>query len=543
MADDGSFWGGLMQGLQGAASDSATNPLFNMGLGLMSAAKPYGNVGDSLMQANQQTLQNRQSQQNLGMNRLNMQMLQAKLPVLQAYMQRAQGLMNPGQQSANAVPGSAPGPLSGAPSGMSINPQDALDTGTLGAMVGAPGAAELSKYPENYTKVQEALQTNRKMQLQGPMALLDSVRTSPNAHVLLQNMPDLASQYSQDAQKLGLPSDPTQATPDQARTWATLAYNRMAGTAGVAPKDMPNPVRQVSRGNGDVRDIDPITNKDVGGSPAVATSKFVQNGQVVELPTAQGVAQKLQPYDSSLYASSLITPQANEKAWQTVKATGEMPAQAGRDQIAFANESNYIAKRAAQEGVTSVSLAAKKQQLSAQQDVVKDFTNPGGTAGAKLGAVNTAVLHVNALLPLIDAMKSGNLTKLTAAKQAYQKETGVPAPTNYDTLANMAIGEINNVVNAKTGGDAAERDRIAAPFVSSRAPDVLKGAVKTAVGAMAGKTESLANQWDVATEGNQGNFGKFLLPQTATALGWMPHKDANGNKALVSPDGKYFKQL
>lgn len=519
-------------------NDMPSNPLVNMGLGLMQAAAPFGNVGTSLMNANQQTLQNQQARQNLGMNRMQMQMLQAKLPVLQSYFQRAQGMMN---RAPNGAAPTAPTTGGPAPNGMSIDPQDALDTGTLGAMVGAPGAAELAKYPENYTKVQEAIQTQRKMQLQGPMAVLDSVRTSPNAHVLLQNMPDLATQYSQDAPKLGLPADPTQATPLNARTWATYAYNGMAGNAGVAPKDMPAQVLKQNRGNGDVRDIDALTGKDVGGSPAVATSKFVQNGQVVELPTAQGVAQKLQPYDSALYAAGLITPQAKEQAYQLAKSKGDLTeAIAGRDPIAAGQLSSYIAKRAGEEGISGLQLAANQQSYKSRQGVLNDFTTGGSSD--KITAINTAVLHTNALLPLIDALQTKNLTRINAAKQAYQKETGVAAPTNYETLANMAVGEINSAIN-KNGGDVAERERITAPFKSSGGPDVLKGAVKTAVTALAGKTESLANRWDVGTEGNQGNFGKFLMPQTAKALGWTVHKDANGNKALVSPDGKYFKQL
>src|SRR5580692_2281972 len=81
-----SFWGGLMQGLNSAPA----NPMVNLGLGLMSAAKPFGNVGDSLMQANQATIQNRGAMQQQDLQRYSLERMKAMMPLYQKAMQSAQ---------------------------------------------------------------------------------------------------------------------------------------------------------------------------------------------------------------------------------------------------------------------------------------------------------------------------------------------------------------------------------------------------------------------------------------------------------------------
>jgi hypothetical protein len=530
------FMHGLMAGLQSAPA----NPLVNMGLGLMSAAKPFGNVGDALMQANQQTIQNRGAMQQQAIQNYSLQRMKQMMPIYQKALESASSSLGGnslgGMPAGNMTTGAQP-PVPSAPPNkyQPLDPLPMIGAGAIGqinagtALQGVPGMEKfgeaLSGAPAKQQAALEGMVKQRQQQIAEPLSNLDSIMTSADADTRLQKDPDLKALW--DSEQGGQPL-----TPPNARAYAGTIYNRLAGSAQSPVKPIPTMLQNVPGGQ-----VEPTTGKFSG----VPTSKYVQNGQVVELPTSQGIAQKLTPYDPSLLAAQQITPQALEQTYQVAKSKGDLTeAIAGRDPLAAAKVTNYIAQRAQQDG--SVDLAAKAQSYQASQKVVNDFTDPGGTAGGKLGAINTAVLHTNALLPLIDAMGSGNMTRITAARQAYQKETGVAAPTNYETLANMAVGEIGSAIN-KTGGDVGERDRILAPFAASRAPDVLKGAVKTAVTALAGKTESLANQWDVGTQGTQGNFGKFLLPQTAQAQGWTLHKDAKGNKAYVSPDGKYFKQL
>src|SRR6185312_11555689 len=101
MADDGSIVGGLM-GLKDP------DLLLNVGLGLMSAAKYGGNVGDGLAGALHNYQQQKLARQQLGMNQLQMQRMQAQLPIIQA----AAGAIGGGMPQ----PGQAgPAPMQGAP--------------------------------------------------------------------------------------------------------------------------------------------------------------------------------------------------------------------------------------------------------------------------------------------------------------------------------------------------------------------------------------------------------------------------------------------
>lgn len=396
-----------------------------------------------------------------------------------------------------------------------------------------------------------------------PLVALEAFSANPNAGKALlhpQNI-NAIKMWPQIAQRNGL--NPQDLSDINVQMGATLEANRHRAALGMPPLPMPKGFQTVQQGGGQSYQVqvggeDP--GKISGGASALPTEKYIVNGQVVERPKAQGVAQGLTPYDTSLFAASMVSKPALEDAYQQTKATGTPPPTAGRDPIAIAQEKSYIADRMKQDGVgnTGEYLAAKQQAYAAQQKVVSDFTDPSGKAGGALIAINTAVKHVGALTPLIDAMGSGNLTRINQARQAYQRATGVAAPTNYQTLANMAVGEINKAVTAN-GGDAAERESIAAPFDASGGPEVLKGAVQTAVTALAGKTDALRNAWDVGTNGTQGSFDKLLLPTTKKALGsgdqgksalpprnpqgWVLHKDSAGNQAYVSPDGKQFQEV
>lgn len=140
MADGSpSFMSGLMAGL----NNLPTNPLFNMGLGLMDAARPFGNVGESLMRANQVTMQNQSARQDQQMKQIQLNMANMKLPVLEQLF----------GASAQGAPAASPGPSQGAPpaavpsflapSGPTQAPQIGLDS----LMADSQGGQSAAKPP------------------------------------------------------------------------------------------------------------------------------------------------------------------------------------------------------------------------------------------------------------------------------------------------------------------------------------------------------------------------------------------------------------
>lgn len=400
-------------------------------------------------------------------------------------------------------------------------------------------------------KMLEGIQANQKLQMEqrdaqmkvaqmkasGPLNVMDSVADSPNPTRMVMNNPSILAQWPAIAQKMGFDPRPPQKDPvtgqmvgdfddHHVRLAALFGGNQIRTQVGITPREMPHPLQTTQRGLGESIQTDLVTSKISAGAPAMPTEKYIVGNQVVERPKAQGVAQGLTPYDSTLYGAEQITPQAMEQAYQVSRQTGDISQSlAGRDPIAAAKVSSFIAKRAAEDGLSGLAMSAQKQSYAAQGDVVKDFVDPNGKAGGKLQAINTVTEHAKALYPLIDAMKTGDSRGINAASLAWKQQFGSAAPTNYQAMANIFAGELKSAVT-QNGGDASEREAIAAPFSGINSPEQLKGAIQTSATAMAGKTHALQKAWDVGTNGTQGPFEKLLTPATKEFLKGSSHPPA-----------------
>jgi hypothetical protein len=524
------FWSGLMSGL----NDMPSNPLFNMGLGLMDAARPFGNVGESLMKANQATLANQTARQNLGMNQLQMQMLKAKLPGMQAYFQGLSGLLsNPqggaappqaspqGPMTAPAAPPSIALPSAAPPMGQpasapqsGVDPMQALNLGTLGAAYGMPGAEQLAKYPENVTSVQKAVQTQHQMQTQGPMAQFDTIATAPNADKIIASSPQLMGHYAQIAPQLG--QDPTRAPgQEEAQNYARYVYNQLAGQSGLPTKPMPVQLKTIQGPNGQVLQQSPDTGAITEPVKQEELKQVIgPDGKPVLLPASKAAG--MQPFNATMFGAGNVTDQTKELMYQNWKATGQLPQGYARNPVMLADLTNFISQRAQADGVPGAAAAATHQQYQAQQGVLNDFTK--GKSAQSLNGINTAVAHMDLLPPLIDALKGGNMTVLNKAQNFFKQQTGNSAPTNFSAIKEFVGGEVAKAVLPGGGGEA-ERQALTKPLDAANSPVQLKDAVSTIQKALAGKTEALRSQWDIGTNGTQGAFDRFLLPATKNALG------------------------
>ncbi len=76
--------------------------MVSVGLGLMSAAKFQGNVGDALQGALSGYAQRKLQQQQYQQGQFNLQMQQARMPALNAYFQQLPGLFGVGQTGSAA---------------------------------------------------------------------------------------------------------------------------------------------------------------------------------------------------------------------------------------------------------------------------------------------------------------------------------------------------------------------------------------------------------------------------------------------------------
>jgi hypothetical protein len=246
------FLTGLMAGLNGVGS----NPLFNIGMGLMSAARPFGNVGESLMQANQQTAQNQAAQQNLAINRINAQKAQAMWPMYQKVLERAvngpQGGMPQAPQSApqgQPPPNQYRPPAPLAPIGG--DPVGDVSQGQAMSVMGIPGSESFLNSPKNLQAAQEFLTKQRQSQVAPQMSILDTIAGASNADQIVKSDPELLSRWQEVAPRLGL-NPTTGLTPENARAFGRYGYNEFAGTSQLPAKPMPDIFDQIPGQNGQV---------------------------------------------------------------------------------------------------------------------------------------------------------------------------------------------------------------------------------------------------------------------------------------------------
>lgn len=354
----------------------------------------------------------------------------------------------------------------------------------------------------------------RQLQVQGPLAVMDSVAASTSPARIVMNNPGMVQRWQQLAPQLGF--DPVKDfNDDNVRTAITFARNQVAGSAGLPTKEMPAKQQDIAGPLGSLYQRDPISGKvtQVKGEEPLKDVIDPATGQPTNMRAS--AAEGKQPFNQSIFGASNLGDQAKEFAYQSFVATGKIPANFGRNPAMQASLMDYISKRAAQEGNSAASIAAKGQAFQATQGVVKDFTS--GQSGKAVTAINTAVQHINSLTPLVDALGTGDIKQINRFTNAFKEQTGSPAPTNYAALKEFVGGEVAKAVLPGGGGEK-EREALLAPLNAANSPQAIHSALSTIQTALAGKTEALRNQWEVGTNGTQGSFDKFLMPATKKAL-------------------------
>lgn len=191
------------------------------------------------------------------------------------------------------------------------------------------------------------------------------------------------------------------------------------------------------------------------------------------------------------------------------------------------------------------------------QAAEKAFTS--GQESRKVRSLNTAIAHMDTLDKLATDLSNTDVNVFNRAANFLAKETGKPAPTNFQSARDIVGQEVVSAVVA-AGGSMAERQAAQEQFNAANSPAQLAGVTKTYRDLLGGQLDSLSNQYKTGTGKN--DFDKrFMMARTLTALGrdkavapaqespptnakgWTLHTDKNGARAYVSPDGKQFEEL
>jgi hypothetical protein len=122
---------------------------------------------------------------------------------------------------------------------------------------------------------------------------------------------------------------------------------------------------------------------------------------------------------------------------------------------------------------------------------------------------NTAIDHLGTMDKLVDALNNGDIKAFNSLGNAVARQTGAPAPTNFDTARHIVGAEIQKAI-IRAGGTGKEREEAANAFANAGSPAQLKGVIDTYKQLLGGQLNSLEMQYTANT--GRKDFNKKLSP-------------------------------
>ena len=187
----------------------------------------------------------------------------------------------------------------------------------------------------------------------------------------------------------------------------------------------------------------------------------------------------------------------------------------------------------------------------------KEFNT--GKNGNKTRSLNVAVSHLTTLDTAAAALQSGNIRAFNQFKQAWQRETGKSAPTDFNAVKELVADEIVAAVVPGVGA-LADRKALKDTIMAKSSPAQIQGVIKQYKELLGGQLGGLEQQYFAATRKTDFKQ-RYLTPEAVAALApgqstapagaakpagvgpnWTFETDAAGNSAWVSPDRKSFKE-
>jgi hypothetical protein len=295
--------------------------------------------------------------------------------------------------------------------------------------------------------------------------------------------------------------------------------------------------------------------------PAKRTVEWKDTGKQLEpvysdtgenVPGLKPKPKSLTPLQSQ---GSDFSDKAKELAYQTYITSGKLPISV-RSASAQSAMLNYISKRAEEDGNTAQAMTARAQGTKAAGETLKSFTS--GKNGNTVRSLNVAIQHLDQLAQLGSALQNGDTPMLNRLGNLWAKGTGQAAPVTFDAMKKVVADELVKAV-VGSGGGVADREEAAHSMDATQSPEQMAQVISNYKGLMGGQLNGLRKQYEEGT--GLADFERFLLPITKAELeppetaatakappatnakGWVLHKDAKGNQAYVSPDGKSYEEL
>ena len=139
-----------------------------------------------------------------------------------------------------------------------------------------------------------------------------------------------------------------------------------------------------------------------------------------------------------------------------------------------------------------------------------------GKQGDKTRSLNVAVSHLATLDTAAAALHSDNIRVFNQFKQAWQRETGKAAPTNFNAVKEIVADEVVAAVVPGVGS-LADRKALKDTIMATSSPAQLQGVIKQYKELLGGQLGGLEQQYNAST--GKTNFKqRYLTPEARAAL-------------------------
>lgn len=227
-------------------------------------------------------------------------------------------------------------------------------------------------------------------------------------------------------------------------------------------------------------------------------------------------------------ATGTLTPQSLDVAANIYLQTGQLPTGLGK---AAAGLRTQVMNRATElsTGKAPADVAGgiveAKQDVASRGKAVKDFST--GIQGRQVNAFNTAIDHLGTMDKLTDALNNGDLKAINSIGNVIARQTGAPAPTNFDAAKQIVTAEVIKAVVA-SGGGVTERQEAERNFAAANSPEQLKGIINTYKQLLGGQLKSLGLQYENTT--GRKDFSNKLTGDAKAEL-----QKLGGSEAKTAP--------
>jgi hypothetical protein len=265
----------------------------------------------------------------------------------------------------------------------------------------------------------------------------------------------------------------------------------------------------------------------------------------------------MQPFNASIFGANNVSDQAIQFAADTYRTTGKMPGNLGRNPAMQAKILDRVAQDASASGDNAAAIAARTAARGANTQALGQMTKLEANTKSYYDTMDKNLTNLMDLQGKVDTSGSPLINKALRAWQ--QGVTGDPEVAKYVTYLNAVQGEYAKIKSGSLGNQAAsdasrkEAAEVINKYMSAggiaAVAEGMRGEGHNRLSAIGDEKQSLMGGLNAGAPGQPGsapgqpNSTPQQAPASTNAQGWTLHKDAKGNMAYVSPDGKQFQEV